>query len=339
MTLIKIPKGWELPESAATSETFFRSRRRFLRELGYGTVGLGALMQAPGCFLSVDEPPGVSTQGGGGGFDDVSGDLYPAARNEAYTVDERPVSSETIVTRFNNYYEFTTRKDRVWELVDRFDTDPWTIEVKGLCNNPQVFDLDTLVRQVGLEERLYRLRCVEAWSITVPWTGFPLSELLRLADPTSAATHVRFVSVLRPEQMPGIDARPNYPWAYHEGLRLDEAMNELAFLVTGAYGAPLLSQNGAPVRLALPWKYGYKSIKSIVEIEFVAEQPATFWNTIQPREYSFLSNVNPNVPHPRWSQARERHLTDVDEEQRRDTLLFNGYADYVGHLYPEEPRS
>ncbi len=328
--LIKIPKSWELPESAATTERAYRSRRQVLRDLGYGAVGLSALFNG-GCFLSVDDPNAAGAVDNA--FADDTDTLYPAPRNEEYVVAERPVSTEEIVTRFNNFFEFSILKDRVWELVDRFETSPWTVEVSGHCHDPQTIDLDELIRSVSLEERIYRLRCVEAWSIVVPWTGFPVSALLDRVRPTSNATHVRFMTALRPEQMPGIDALGRYPWAYHEGLTIEEAYNEMAFLVTGAYGAPLQRQNGAPIRLVTPWKYGYKSIKSIVAIELVDSEPPTFWNTIAPREYPFESNVDPEVPHPRWSQATERFLPDIDSQERLPTLRYNGYAEYVAHLY------
>ena len=324
MTLIKIPKGWELPESAVTPQGVYRSRREVLRQLGLGAIGLTAA--GSGCFLSVDDPTGAGNRDVGI-FD--AGNLYPAPRNELFQVPERPLTDFEDAMTFNNFYEFSVVKDRVWQLVDRFETDPWTIEVKGLCNQPQTFDLDDLLAQIDLEERIYRFRCVEAWAMTVPWTGFPLSALLNLVEPTSEAKYVRMVSVSRPEQMPGMDAFA-YPWPYYEGLSIDEAMNELTLMVTGLYGEQLPRQNGAPFRLIVPWKYGYKSIKSIIEIELVAEEPGTFWNTLVPNEYGFESNVDPEVPHPRWSQARETLLGSGD---RVDTMQYNGYGDYVAHLY------
>ena len=324
MTLIRTPKGLELPESAATPESVYRNRRQFLKEAGFGLAGLSAL--ANGCYLSVDDPDGLAA---GNTFENDTG-LYPAARNEAYDVPERALTDIDIVTRYNNFYEFTVAKDRVWELVDRFETNPWTIEVKGNVHRPQTIDLEQLLQQVTLEERIYRFRCVEAWAMTVPWTGFPLSELINLVEPMGNANYVRFVSANRPDEMPGIAAAPNYPWPYYEGLRMDEAMNELTMIVTGLYGEPLPRQNGAPFRLITPWKYGYKSIKSIVEIEFMQNEPPTFWNDLVPHEYDFTSNVRPDIPHPRWSQATER-LIGIDE--RVDTLPYNGYQDYVAHLY------
>jgi sulfoxide reductase catalytic subunit YedY len=204
------------------------------------------------------------------------------------------------------------------------------VEIGGLVPRPGTYDLDTLVRRLGLEERIYRFRCVEAWSMTVPWTGFPLKKLVDLVQPLSSARFVRLVTAHRPAQMPGLAEDAGYPWPYQEGLRLDEAVNELTMLVTGLYGKVLPGQNGAPLRLIVPWKYGYKSIKSIVGIEFVEQQPATFWNTVQPAEYGFESNVDPSVPHPRWSQANERL---IDNGESIPTLPFNGYGDYVAGLY------
>ena len=326
MTLIRIPKRWQLPESAATPEDIYRDRRRFLKNVGLGAIGASAL--GMGCFVSVEEP-GSRASDAGSTIADDSG-LYPATINDAYSVTERGLTPFEVASRYNNFYEFTTSKSRVWELVDRFETEPWTVEIKGNVHRPQTFDLEALFRQVTLQERIYRFRCVEAWAMTVPWTGFPLSELINLVEPMSNANYIRFVTVNRPDQMPGIDAAPNFPWPYFEGLRMDEAMNELTMLVTGLYGAPVPKQNGAPLRLITPWKYGYKSIKSIVEIEFLEQEPPTFWNTLAPNEYSFLSNVDPAVPHPRWSQATERL---IGTEETVDTLPFNGYEAEVAHLY------
>ena len=331
MTLIRVPKRWQLPESSATPEHIYRDRRRFMKNLGLGAIGASVL--GPGCFLSVDGAEGnIAGTGGGFGGDN---DLYPATRNDGYAVTERDLTPLEDATRFNNFYEFTTAKNRVWELVDQFVIEPWTVEVKGNVHRPQTIDLEQLLRQVTLQERIYRFRCVEAWAMTVPWTGFPLSELINLVEPMSNANYIRFVTALRPEQMPGIDAAPGMPWPYFEGLRMDEAMNELTMLVTGLYGGPVPKQNGAPLRLITPWKYGYKSIKSIVEIEFLESEPPTFWNTLVPHEYGFLSNVDPSVPHPRWSQAHER-LIGTDETV--DTLPFNGYEAEVAGLYSAASR-
>ncbi|HRF50443.1 MAG TPA: protein-methionine-sulfoxide reductase catalytic subunit MsrP [Anaerolineales bacterium] len=233
------------------------------------------------------------------------------------------------ITNYVNYYEFSTDKQAVAGLTGDFKTDPWTVEVTGLVNNPKTYGLEDIRAAFTSEERIYRLRCVEAWSMVVPWEGFSLSEILKQVEPTSDARYVKFTTVLRPDEMPGL-SNPLYPWPYTEGLRLDEAMHPLATIATGLYGQDLLPQNGAPIRLVVPWKYGLKSIKSIVKIELVAEQPTTLWNTTAPQEYGFYGNVNPEVNHPRWSQATERRIGEIS---RRATLKFNGYESEVAELY------
>jgi len=240
-----------------------------------------------------------------------------------------PVNAYKDITNYNNYYEFSVDKEEVARLARGFKTEPWTVEVGGLVNRPRVFGVEDLLKKFPQEERVYRLRCVEAWSMVIPWSGFPLASLLKEVEPTSDAKYVRFETVYRPEEMPGLKS-PFYSWPYQEGLRLEEAMNELTLRATGLYGEPNTPQNGAPLRLVVPWKYGFKSIKAIVKIELVAEQPATLWNTAAPNEYGFYSNVNPNVNHPRWSQATERR---IGEFERRPTLMFNGYGEQVAHLY------
>ena len=233
------------------------------------------------------------------------------------------------IINYNNFYEFTTEKEEVARLAQDFKTSPWMVEVGGLVNKPQTFDIDDLRRKFGQEERIYRMRCVEAWSMVIPWLGFPLAKLLREVEPTSQAQYVRFETLYDSEQMPGQRSKV-YAWPYAEGLRLDEAMHELTILATGIYGKPLLPQSGAPIRLVVPWKYGFKSIKSIVKIDLVEEMPISLWMATAPREYGFYSNVNPDVPHPRWSQSSERRIGELS---RRKTLLFNGYAEEVAYLY------
>ena len=240
-----------------------------------------------------------------------------------------PVNTFDEITNYNNFYEFSTDKQAVAHLAQNFTTEPWTVEVYGLVNNPKIYGIDDLLKMFPQEERIYRLRCVEAWSMVIPWNGFPLASLLKEVEPTSDAKYVRFESVLDKKEMPGLKS-PFYTWPYQEGLRLDEAMNDLAILATGLYGEPMPNQDGAPIRLVVPWKYGFKSIKSIVKIELVDYQPETLWNNAAPNEYGFYSNVNPNVPHPRWSQASERRIGELG---RRPTLMFNGYADQVAYLY------
>jgi sulfoxide reductase catalytic subunit YedY len=217
----------------------------------------------------------------------------------------------------------------VADLVDKFQTSPWQVQVYGLVNNPKTYAMEDLLKKFDQQERIYRLRCVEAWSMVIPWTGFQLSDLLKEASPQAGAKYVRFETLYDPDQMPGQKDRL-YPWPYNEGLRLDEAMNQLTLLATGLYGKALPPQDGAPIRLVVPWKYGFKSIKSIIKIELTDQQPATMWSTIAPNEYGFYANVNPEVDHPRWSQKTERRIGELG---RRKTLMFNGYSDEVASLY------
>jgi sulfoxide reductase catalytic subunit YedY len=241
---------------------------------------------------------------------------------------DRALTNEVDAARYCNFYEFSSGK-QVWRYVQPFQPLPWTLQVGGLVAKPRTFDLDDLIRAFPLEERLYRHRCVETWAMAIPWTGFPLAALLRKVEPLPAARFVRFVTFDRPEEA-GRQKDRSQPWPYTEGLTLAEAGNELTFLVTGMYGHPLLKQHGAPLRLVVPWKYGFKSAKSLVRIELTAEQPATFWNTLVPREYGFEANVNPAAPHPRWSQTTERMLGTGEVRQ---TQLYNGYGEWVAHLY------
>ncbi|MCA9871172.1 MAG: protein-methionine-sulfoxide reductase catalytic subunit MsrP, partial [Anaerolineae bacterium] len=230
---------------------------------------------------------------------------------------------------YNNFYEFTTDKEKVAGLAKDFPTRPWTVEVGGLVNNPGTFSIEDILSTFEREERVYRLRCVEGWSMVIPWLGFQLSKLLEKADPQSSAKYVRFETLMDPDKMPG-ERSSWFEWPYVEGLRIDEAMNPLALIATGLYGKELLPQNGAPLRLVVPWKYGFKSIKSIVKIDLVEEQPTSLWMAAAPNEYGFYANVNPEVQHPRWSQRTERR---IGETKRRETLMFNGYGDEVAHLY------
>jgi sulfoxide reductase catalytic subunit YedY len=314
---IRRRRGWEIPEREATPEESYLDRRRFIKDVGLAGLGAYGLLSG---LPRLAEALAAQAEGKS---------PYPAERNPAFTLD-RPITTEIVAARHNNFYEFTTDKGRVWKLTDDFVTKPWQVEVAGNVAHPMTFDVDDLVRMMPLEERLYRFRCVEAWSMAVPWTGFPFKALIDRVEPTSRAKYVRFVTFNRPKQAPGFEEYSWYPWPYHEGLRMDEAMNELTLVVTGIYGHELPKQHGAPIRLITPWKYGYKSIKSIVRIEFVEEKPPTFWNSVAPKEYGFLSNVNPDVPHPRWSQATEMV---IGTNERRPTLLYNGYEEYVSHLY------
>jgi len=302
--LIKIKKSWELPESAATPEHLFFNRRALLAS-GAALLGAGIL-------------PAHAE-------DDPTASLYPAKRNPAYVLD-RALTPEAANATYNNFYEYSTDKRL---NADRLITRPWNVKVDGLVESAKDYDFDSLIKSMPLEERLYRHRCVEGWSMTIPWTGFPLRALIEAMKPKSDAKFVRFETFLNPKMAPG-QRMPIYPWPYVEAVTMAEAMNDLAFMVTGAYGHPLAKVHGAPLRLALPWKYGFKSIKSIVKISFVAERPVGLWEALQSSEYGFWANVNPDVPHPRWSQATENVL---GANERRPTLLFNGYGEQVASLY------
>jgi methionine sulfoxide reductase catalytic subunit len=299
----------------------FYQRRRLIKNLALSSFSI-AVGAAFGCgpardaatIGAQDNPPGAN--------------LYPLARNGRFTLD-RPITEEAYAASYNNFYEFSTLKGSVFKKAARLKTHPWQVEVGGLVQKRRVFDVDDLVRAMPLEERLYRFRCVEAWAMAVPWTGFPLHELIKRVDPLSAAKYVRFTSFLKPDEAPN-QSPVLGPWPYTEGLTMAEATNELTLLAVGIYGHALPKQHGAPIRLVVPWKYGFKSIKSIVRIEFTAEQPRTFWHSSRPREYDFFANVDPASPHPRWSQATERM---IDTGERRNTLAYNGYAEWVAGLY------
>ena len=297
-----------------TDEATYLDRRNFIR-----AAALAGTAAATGFGYRLLNPPPPREV--------ATAEIKGFERSRTPPADD-PTSYEDI-TNYNNYYEFSTDKQAVARLAQDFPTQPWTVEVSGMVNNPKTYAVEDLIKQFPPEERIYRLRCVEAWSMVIPWEGFQLSKLLKEVEPTSDAKYVRFTSVMDPKEMPG-QKDGFYPWPYQEGLRLDEAMNELAILATGLYGEALPPQDGAPIRLVVPWKYGFKSIKAIVKIELVAEQPATMWSSIAPNEYGFYANVNPNVPHPRWSQATERRIGELS---RRETLMFNGYADQVANLY------
>jgi sulfoxide reductase catalytic subunit YedY len=302
------------PSSEITPETTYFSRRDFLKAMGI--VSTGAFLAA--CAPKLDSPSATETPQGA------------IAPSESGLEDElgNPANSYKDITHYNNYYEFTTDKEGVANLSREFKTIPWTIEVGGLVNKPGIYGLDDLLK-FEQKERIYRLRCVEAWSMVIPWQGFELGELLRKVEPQGSAKYVAFTTLLDPEQFPG-QKSPFYPWPYTEGLRLDEALHRLTILATGLYGKELPNQNGAPLRLVVPWKYGFKSIKAIIKIDLVEDVPSTLWNTIAPQEYGFYANVNPNVDHPRWSQRTERR---IGEYSRRDTLMFNGYESEVAQLY------
>lgn len=314
--LIKRPN--DIPSSEITPKEVYEQRRRFLRQLA--GVGAGTVL----CSLIA-------------GPDEVlAGTRLKAVRKADYSPGEKP-TPYAYATGYNNFYEFGTSKDDPARLAGSLQTSPWSIRIEGAVARPATYQLEDLIRPHQLEERVYRLRCVEAWSMVIPWVGIPLREVIKRVQPTSKAKYVQFVTLHDPKQMPGQRVGlfgSGLQWPYVEGLRMDEAMHPLTMLAVGMYGEVLPNQNGAPVRLVVPWKYGFKSIKSIVAMRFVEHQPATSWGRSAPREYGFYSNVNPQVDHPRWSQARERRIgEDGLFTPKRETLMFNGYADQVAGLY------
>jgi sulfoxide reductase catalytic subunit YedY len=307
-----IYRPWDLPDSAVTPEPYYLRRREFLRVFGLG-VAASALL-----------PPGIRAES----------TALNDSLNPSYKLDGVKLKPEDLVTSYNNFYEWGVAKDQPKELANRaWKTRPWTVQIDGLCVNPRKIDVDELVRLLGpAERRNYRHRCVEAWSMVIPWDGFPLAKLVDLAQPKPEAKYLKFTSFFDPANCPA--QRSNeFPWPYTEGLTIAEAQNELAFIAVGLYGKPLRNQNGAPIRLVVPWKYGFKSAKSLVKIEFVAEQPKTLWNEMASIEYGFYANVNPNVDHPRWSQASERVIGAGFFSGKQPTLMFNGYEKQVARLY------
>ncbi|MFO1081227.1 MAG: protein-methionine-sulfoxide reductase catalytic subunit MsrP [Reyranellaceae bacterium] len=310
--LIKRSRGWEIGESRTTPESTYLRRRGLIAALGLG----GAALALPG---------GASAQGKA----DPSAGLYPAKRNDRYGV-PTPMTEERRATTYNNFYEFGTDKS-IWRDAQKLETRPWTIKIGGLVEKPFEIGIDDLLAKVQLEERVYRHRCVETWSMIVPWSGFPLRSLVELAKPTGSAKYVVMKTLSKPSVM--FEQKDTlYPWPYTEGLAIDEATNDLAFIATGLYGKPMPKQNGAPLRLVTPWKYGFKGVKSIVSFDFTEQRPKTFWEALQSHEYGFWANVNPQVPHPRWSQATEKPLGG---DERVPTLLYNGYAEFVAGLYTD----
>lgn len=308
---------WEI-----TPEDVYLNRRQFMKMggLALGAIGLAAcgVADTPAETLPTD----VSQEA----IEETS----PSAGVQTDEIGD-PLTSFEDVTNYNNFYEFSVDKQDVAARSSGFQTDPWTIEVGGLVNNPKTYGIEDLTNKFPVEERIYRLRCVEAWSMVIPWLGFPLKKLLDDVEPSSDAKYVRLQTLFDPERMPGQKSNW-YEWPYVEGLRLDEAMNDLTILSTGLYGKELLPQNGAPLRLVVPWKYGFKSIKSIVKIDLVSDQPTSLWMAAASNEYGFYANVNPEVNHPRWSQASERRIGEIG---RRKTLMFNGYEEEVAGLYSD----
>jgi sulfoxide reductase catalytic subunit YedY len=301
-------RGWEIPERLATPEAVWLNRRQIMA----GGAALVAGVTLPSIARAQT---------------DRTIDLYPAPRNNRYSAG-RPVTPEAINTGYNNFYEFGMQKD-VSSAAEALEPRPWEVAFDGMVENRFTIGIDDLVRRMGLEERLYRHRCVEPWSMTVPWTGFPLARMVAFAKPLGGAKYVRF-EAFDDSAMASGQRQSWYPWPYVEGLTMAEATSELAFMVTGAYGKPVAKVMGAPLRLHVPWKYGFKSIKSVVRVSFTDEQPQTFWRQLRPRDYGFWANVNPDVPNPRWSQASER---DIGSGETIPTQIYNGYGEYVAAMY------
>ena len=308
--LIKRTKGWELPERKATAESQYLNRRALVNAMGLGTVALAV--------------PGVASA-----EDDPSAGKYPARRQDKFG-NPAPVTPEKLATTYNNYYEFDTDKS-IHRAAQKLPIRPWTIKVSGKVDKPFEIGFDELLAKMPLEERVYRHRCVETWSMIVPWSGFPLKSLVEFCKPVGNPKYIVMQTLSNPKVMPG-QKDFLYPWPYTEGLAMDEATHELAFIATGLYGKPIPKQNGAPLRLVAPWKYGFKNVKSIVSIEFTDKRPVSFWEKLQASEYGFWANVNPQVPHPRWSQATEKPL---GSDARIPTQLYNGYGEFVAGLYAD----
>ncbi|MGF1519160.1 MAG: protein-methionine-sulfoxide reductase catalytic subunit MsrP [Nodosilinea sp.] len=326
MVLFHSRPGWQLSASRVTPEEMFWRRRRFMKSLIGAGVGLAAA-SAGACQRNAAMDVELES---------TLGQPLTGARNSDFADVGRAPTPQRYASSYNNFYEFGGSKN-IWASAQALPTDPWKLEVTGLVKQPTTYDLDDLTRRFALEERVYRFRCVEAWAMVVPWIGFPMKALMAAVEPTPAAKFVRFSSYYDPQVCPGpgLSLR-DLPWPYTEGLTVAEMANDLAFFAVGVYGRTLPKQHGAPIRMVVPWKYGFKGAKSIVKIEFVAEQPATYWNTLAPNEYKFEANVEPDVPHPRWSQARERLVgepTALFNWEQQPTVIYNGYGEYVAGLY------
>jgi methionine sulfoxide reductase catalytic subunit len=319
--LVHRRRGWEIADREATPEAAVLGRRGLLgAAAGAGAIAAGIGPARAWSLLGGSKTPPV--------------ELKPltAPRNPRYQPG-RAITDERESTNYNNYYEFGLSKS-VADAAQALKSDPWTIEIAGMVKTPRSIGFDELVKQMKLEERVYRHRCVEAWAMTVPWTGFPLADLVKLAEPLGSATYIKFTTLMDPKTMPGL-RQSWYPWPYTEGLTMQEAMNELAFLSIGMYGKTIPPQDGAPIRLTVPWKYGFKSAKSIVKVEFTDQRPASFWQQLQDSEYGFWANVNPEVPHPRWSQAEERLLGSGETVP---TQIWNGYGEFVAAMYADKTK-
>jgi len=336
-----IKRASDIKSSDITPESVYRSRREFMKgaaALG-ATAGLSGVfsssaMAASGDGLRARAPADMQRSAPAVWWQDKFQNIEPAERGGDFWTSEALTPYQDVVT-YNNFYEFGMDKGDPSRYAQQFQVDPWSIEVAGECDNPATYHLEDFLKPQQLEERIYRLRCVERWSMVIPWVGFPLADLIKKAQPNSKAKYVAFETLLDPDQMPAQDNRfAIIDWPYREGLRMDEAMHPLAFLAVGLYGDYLPPQNGAPIRLVVPWKYGFKSIKSIVRVRFTETEPQTSWNMLQPQEYGFYANVNPNVHHPRWRQDMETRLPrTLFSSGRQETMMFNGYGDQVAHLY------
>jgi len=328
-------KGWEIKESQATPEAAVMGRRKVI----VGAASIAAVGAGAAAYAFTRPMPGQTGAAAAAetqlaqatAFVDPSAGLYPAPPNMRYRLD-RAVTTEKVATTYNNFYEFGSSKN-VWQAAQKLPLRPWEIRIDGMVEKEMTVGVDDLLKAVTLEERLYRHRCVEAWAMAVPWTGFPMKQLVEFAKPLASAKYVRMETFLKPDVASGQKASW-YPWPYIEGLTIEEATNELTLMVTGIYGKPLPAQMGAPIRLIVPWKYGFKAVKSIVRFSFTDARPRSFWEEIQAQEYGFWANVNPKVPHPRWSQASEELIGTNGE--RVPTQLFNGYGDFVAHLYADK---
>jgi methionine sulfoxide reductase catalytic subunit len=326
MSFIRIPKSWEISENRVTSQSAYLNRRNFIKNLV--SVGIGAsILPIIGCQPSQSEEA-LETS-----LKLPKIDLFQT--NPAFAKVDRAIAAENIAGQYNNFYEYGNTK-KIWLKAQKLPTENWKVEVTGLVKNPRTYDIDDLKKTFPLEERIYRFRCVEAWSMVLPWIGFPMKALITAVEPTSKAKFVRFTSFYDPNITTGPALHLGaLPWPYQEGLRIEEMANELAFFAVGIYGHDLPKQHGAPIRMVLPWKYGFKGAKSIVKVEFLATQPTTYWNTIDKDEYDFEANVNPTKPHPRWSQATEKFMSNGPglTWERKETLPYNGYGKYVASLY------
>jgi methionine sulfoxide reductase catalytic subunit len=329
MVLIRIPKIWQIPDSAITSESLYWNRRQFLKTIVGASIGASLA----GCQTASNIGKSTSEIALEKSLNLAAINGYQT--NPAFAQVSRPVTEEKVAGQYNNFYEYGSTK-KIWLDAQKLPLNDWQVEVTGLVKNPRTYTIDDIKQTFPLEERVYRFRCVEAWAMVLPWVGFPMKKLIEAVEPTSNAKFVSFTSYYDPE----ITTGPSFhigslPWPYIEGLRIEEMANELAFFAVGIYGHDLPKQHGAPLRMVIPWKYGFKGAKSIVKVEFLPQQPATYWNTIDAREYDFEANVNPTKPHPRWSQATEKFISTGPglSWEIKETLPYNGYGEYVASLY------